>query len=175
MVSVYNNTGSLLLSERTGSNPDTVTGDWKITVSLPSNRNNKGTLTLYNCRGNSVSSFECLGRSVSNDAMTVTNGNTPTGTYTGYLDGPSSPSSSYGPYKVVNMTGISGIIKTSGRSGIWIHGGDPETDKTKSWHPLRPTHGCVRISNTNQNTLQNKIENLINNSFHNKIGNIAIS
>ncbi len=97
-VSVYNSAGTTLMNERIGANPDKITGDWKITVSLPSNRDNKGTLTLYNCSGTSISSFECLGRSASNDPMTVTNGNTPTGTYTGYLDGPSSPTSSYGPY-----------------------------------------------------------------------------
>lgn len=174
-VSVYNSAGTTLMNERVGTSPDNITGDWKITVSLPSNRNNKGTLTLYNCSGTSISSFECLGRSVSNGSMTVTNGNTPTGTYTGYLYGPASPTSSYGPYKVVNMTGVSGVIVSSGRSGIWIHGGDAATDTSDTWYPLRPTHGCVRISNSNQSTLQTKIENLINNSYHNKTGNIVIS
>ncbi|MOA70291.1 hypothetical protein D3C78_1990670 [compost metagenome] len=38
-----------------------------------------------------------------------------------------------------------------------IHGGDAATDSSTSWYPLRPTYGCIRISNANQNTLISKI------------------
>lgn len=175
LVKVYSQQGGTLLTQRQGTYPDTVYGDWKITVSLPVNRDYKGTLRLYRADASLFTSFECLGRSESNDSMYVVYGNTPTGTYTGYLDGPSSPSSSYGPYKVVNMTGVSGVIVESGRSGIWIHGGDPETNQNLTWYPLRPTYGCVRISNTNQSSLQTKITSLINSYYHDQVGNIIIS
>jgi hypothetical protein len=152
-----------------------VYGDWKVTVVLPSDRNYKGTLTLYKANGSYVCSFECLGRSVSNASMYEYEGNTPTGTYTGFLYGPVETAYSYGPYKVINMTGVSGAIIDSGRSGIWIHGGDPCTDSSLTYYPLRPTHGCVRISNSNQYNLQNSITNLINSEYHNSTGNIIIS
>ena len=71
------------------------------------------------------------------------------------------------------MTGVSGVIVESGRSGIWIHGGDPSTDPSATWYPLRPTYGCVRISNSDQNSLQNKINNLISN-YHYNTGKIHI-
>lgn len=122
-----------------------------------------------------MSSFECLGRSAYNTSMWEVYGNTPTGTYTGYLDGPHSPSSSYGPHKVINMTGVSGVIVESGRSEIWIHGGDPETNPDLPWYPLRPTYGCVRISNANQLALQNNITDLVSNNYHYSTGNIDIS
>ncbi len=144
LVKVYSDFRGTLLAERQGAYPDTVYGYWQINVLLPENRDYKGMLYLYRAEGDLVSSFECLGRSAYNTSMWEVYGNTPTGTYTGYLDGPYSPSSSYGPHKVINMTGVSGVIVESGRSGIWIHGGDPETNPDLPWYPLRPTYGCDR-------------------------------
>jgi hypothetical protein len=43
------------------------------------------------------------------------------------------------------------------RSGIQIHGGDPETNSSLSWYPLKPTWGCIRISNDDQETLTDLI------------------
>ena len=164
-----------LLNSRQGSSPDTIYGYWSIDIVLPANRNNKGTLKLRDASGVELLSCECLGLSVSNDSMTTYEGNTPTGTYTGYLYGPVDPSGSYGPYKVINMTGVSGVIISSGRSGIWIHGGNPEPDTTKPNYPLQATHGCVRVTNSNQLTLQNLITNLISSEDHYTTGNISIS
>ena len=120
-------------------------------------------------------SISCLGKSAYGYDMYTTNGHTPTGTYTGYLYGPVSPESSYGPYKVIAMTGVSGVIVESGRSGIWIHGGSPASTGSATY-PLRPTYGCVRITNANQNTLANKISSLTNSTgYHDSTGNIIIT
>lgn len=174
-VEVYSSASGGKLTEKTTTSTDTIYGKWKINVALPINRNYKGTLKLYKADGSLAASMECLGRSVSNASMYEYQGNTPTGTYTGYLYGPVSPSSSYGPYKVVNMTGVSGAIITSGRTGIWIHGGDPSTDTTATWYPLRPTYGCVRIANTNQKVLQDQITTITSSEYHYSTGNIYIS
>jgi hypothetical protein len=106
--------------------------------------------------------------------MWVTDGNTPTGTATGVRSGPLSPASSYGPYQVVSLTPVSGIIKDSGRTGFLIHGGDPCTDPSLPWYPLRPTNGCIRVSNANQLLLKNSIGSLIA-SYHDQVGNVVIS
>lgn len=172
-IKVYSTRGGQLLTQSKDSYSAAVTGHWFIGVSLPVNRNYKGTLTLYDASGNAVRSFECLGRSASNASMYTTNGNTPTGSYSGYLAGPSSNTYSYGPYKYINMTGTAGVIIDSGRSGIWIHGGDPETNSSLSWYPLRPTNGCVRVSNANQKYLQDTITSFFN-SGYDKNGNIYI-
>lgn len=72
------------------------------------------------------------------------------------------------------MTGISGVIKTSGRSGIWIHGGDPASSGS-STYPLRPTYGCVRITNAHQNTMVTKITSLTSSTgYHDTTGKISI-
>ncbi|MEW5952831.1 MAG: L,D-transpeptidase [Bacillota bacterium] len=162
------------LTARTGAYPDTVYGKWRISVTLPVNRNYKGTLRLFKADNTLVSTMECLGLSQSNGSMMVCCGNTPTGEYTGQLGGKHTPYSSYGPYQVITMTGVSGVIVQSGRSGIWIHGGDPETNTSLSRYPLRPTNGCVRISNSNQQILENRIAALVSSEYHYSTGNISI-
>jgi hypothetical protein len=175
LVKVYSSSGGSLLASRQGTYSDTIYGKWKITVALKTDRTKFGTLTLYNAGGTSQMSVNCLGLSASGDNMYTYYGNTPTGTYTGYLYGPVSPSSSYGPYKVVAMDGVSGAIITSGRSGIWIHGGDAASSGSPTY-PLRPTNGCVRISNANQNTMATTITSLTNSTgYHDSTGNITIS
>lgn len=175
LVKVYSSNGGTLLTSRQGTYSDTIYGKWSIRISFSSDRSQLGTLTLYNASGTSQMSISCLGKSAYGYDMYTTNGDTPTGTYTGYLYGPVSPESSYGPYKVVAMDGVSGVIISSGRSGIWIHGGDAASAGT-STYPLRPTYGCVRISNSNQNTLQTTITSLTSSTgYHDATGNITIS
>lgn len=143
---------------------------------LPANRNYKGTLALYDARGYRKVNVECLGKSGSGEAMNVPNGNTPTGTYTGVLDGCRTNTSSFGPYQVVNMIGVSGVFVTSNRNGIMIHGGDPSTNPNSPSYPLRPTNGCVRVINDNQILLETQITNLTNSTgYHEERGNITIS
>ena len=174
-VEVYYSGGGSVLTSRTGAYPDDVNGYWKIGVSLPTNRSYKGYLNLYNASGTSLISGECLGKSIYGYNMYTTNGDTPTGEYTGYLDGPYN-STSYGIYKVINMTGRSGVIVESGRSGIWIHGGRVGVSTPSDpWYPLYPTYGCVRVSQSLQYDLQQKITNLINSGYYYNTGNISIT
>lgn len=174
-VEVYSSNGGTLLASRQGTYPDTIKGKWKINVQFSADRSQFGSLALYNASGISQMSISCLGKSAYGYDMYTTNGHTPTGTYTGYLYGPVSPESSYGPYKVIAMTGVSGVIVESGRSGIWIHGGSPASTGSATY-PLRPTYGCVRITNANQNTLANKISSLTNSTgYHDSTGNIIIT
>lgn len=155
----------------------TLSGQWEIHVLMfvhdYGDRDYIGQgLVLYRPDGTNYWSTETiLCRSASGDDPTVTNGNTPSGDYTGELYGPVSPSSSYGPYKLVLTTPVSGQVVDAGRSGIWIHGGNPITDTSKTWYPLRPTYGCVRITNSEQNTLKTKIESLISQGAE-TVGNV---
>jgi hypothetical protein len=57
----------------------------------------------------------------------------------------------YGPHPSVLLDPQSGqalTAKTNGRTGLMIHGGVPSATGG-----LRPTHGCVRLSDANQNAL----------------------
>lgn len=174
-VKVYSSQNGSLLTSRTGLYPDIVHGTWTIDVYLPTNRNNLGTLSLYSSGGWLDYQTQCLGKSAYGYSMNVTNGDTPTGQYTGYLYGPVNPTESYGIYKVVKMTGVSGNIMQHGRSGIWIHGGrDGYSSPSDPWYPLYPTYGCVRIASSAQYSLQNAITNLVNNEYHYSTGNIYI-
>lgn len=130
---------------------------WKINVVLPSNRNYKGVLDIYAASGMRLLSCECLGLAESNGPMNQYKGNTPTGIYDAKLAGPHSNTYSYGPYKYVSTTPQSGIAHDAGRSGIWIHGGDPAPASSAGLprYPLRPTYGCVRVSNSDQSAIQN--------------------
>lgn len=175
LVRVYAQDGETLLASQQSGSSDTVYGKWEIDISLPENRNNKGTLALYDARGYRKMYVECLGRSGSNASMYVTNGNTPTGTYTGVLDGHRAETDSYGPYQVVSMIGVQGAIIDSRRSGIMIHGGSPATNSSLPYYPLRQTYGCVRISNDNQSLLETKITDLIGSTgYHEERGKIII-
>ena len=176
LVKVYSTQNGTLLESRQGANPDYTKGRWRIQVALPTNRDYKGTLTLYRANGSSVMSCQCLGRSAYNYNMYTQFGHTPTGTYTGVLGGPDGDTNAYGAYKYVAMTGVSGVIISSGRSGIWIHGGRyPYSNTSATWYPLSPTLGCVRIAPTDQQSLQDNITSLTSSTgYHFATGNISI-
>lgn len=143
---------------------------YHIIANFSSNRDHKGTLKMYDGNGNLVfGPVEALGRGTSYDDYNdgdhskwwMQRADTPTGVYNASVTGPGSPESSYGPHKRINMDPVSGnalIAEQNGRSEFQIHGGDPETNSGATWYPLRPTYGCIRISNSNQNALINKIE-----------------
>ena len=154
-----------------------VMGRWHIDVVLPINRDYKGTLTLYDGNGEYLMRTECLGQSASNADPSIVNGNTPTGECLGELIGPVDESlhGSYGPYKFIGLTPVSGdIFRYDNRSEFMIHGGSPEADSSKTQYPLRPTNGCIRVSNTYQQLLQNWITNLIDEGDHYIVGNVSI-
>lgn len=142
--------------------------DFHIIVNLPSNRDYKGSLKMYNSAGVLVfGPVDALGRGTSdanndNDHTKwwMIDADTPTGDYSATKVGPGSPTSSYGPCDRISMDPISGnalTAKNDGRSGFMIHGGDPDTNSNDSWYPLRPTYGCIRISNTDQCNLMSHI------------------
>lgn len=174
IIKVYSSAGGTLLTTRY-SESYTVVEDWHITVSLPVNRAYTGVLTLYKANGTLLHTGICLGKSAYGYPMSQINGDTPTGGYTGYLYTHWSSTYSYGPYQVVNMQGQSGLIAEYGhRSDIWIHGGDPSTDTTSASYPLRPTYGCVRVTNNMQFDLECTITDLVLDGYHREVGNITI-
>lgn len=116
---------------------------------------------------------EILGRSASGDHPLKYKGNTPTGEYKGWRNGIRPNKRSYGTGEVISTIPVSGQIVDSGRSGIAIHGGSPSSNTSASWYPLRPTYGCVRVSNANQHVLADKIKELENNGAQ-KYGKIIM-
>jgi hypothetical protein len=173
---LYDTSGNLLSTTPVSSSV-TVSGNWRINVVLKEDRDQKGTLYLYDAGGNLRISGICLGRSVSNAATNVYRGNTPTGECTGYLYGPypASEQGSFGPYKTIALTPVSGDIYDSGRGPFMIHGGNNDyVTENMSYYPLEPTHGCIRIENDFQLLLQQAIERMISTEYHNTTGNISI-
>ena len=152
----------------------TVRGQWHVDVALPTDRNYLGTLTLYNAAGTQILQDICLGKSESGASMLTYHGNTPTGEYTGHLMVHNDSTYSYGPYMVIATNPVSGVIVESGRDGIWIHGGDPNTNTNSNHYPLRVTYGCVRVTNATQLALQNSITNLVQQMYHYEWGTITI-
>lgn len=122
----------------------------KLVIKLPKNRLNYGSIRLYEngvAIGGSV--YRCLGRADSMLAAAAKNptrdpllpmGDTPLGTYTGTIVPAGIGSGalrSYGPNKRVLLT-----PPPKGRAGLMLHGGAPSNRGG-----LRPTEGCVRVSN----------------------------
>ena len=164
-VKVYSSNGGSLLASRTGQSADTFTGTWRIQIDLYTSRNRQGDLGLYNASGDLQLHAVCLGRSASNASESVTNGNTPRGNYTGYLDGPkpTSEQAAYGPYKYVRLT----PKFSTTRSGFLIHGGRSQTT-------LTPTNGCVRVFNADQKKIQDTLTTLVNSKYHHTVGNVNV-
>ncbi|WP_234531909.1 L,D-transpeptidase family protein [Paenibacillus pseudetheri] len=103
---------------------------------------------------------QTLGRSEYGYNWSQINGHTPTGVYSATISGAPMDQTegnirSYGPSKYVIMDPISGNALTAeqnGRTGLWIHGG-AAADAGAISYPLRPTHGCVRLSDNDQASL----------------------
>jgi hypothetical protein len=142
-----------------------------ITVTLPRDRTQLGTLIVKDKFNNSVLSTYCLGLSDEAFAASFNNvdknplklgGNTPYGSYKCVIELFKNPTEqdihSYGPNGLIHLNALSGdaIIACSplnkntglgGRSGICLHGGVLNGAYTQ-WKFLRPTHGCIRILDT---------------------------
>ncbi len=139
--------------------------NYHIIANFTSNRDYKGTLKMYNSSGTLVfGPVDALGRGSNKPE----NGNdhtqwkkkyadVPTGEYETTVIDAGSPSSSYGPNKRVwlnpALNGNAKIAEDAGRDELLIHGGDLTTDQSLTWYPLRPTLGCIRLSNPNQKDL----------------------
>ena len=166
-VEIYDKPDGTLLTKRDSIYQDTVSSTetaeyipagylFKTKVNIYSDRYREGKLYLYNKNGTYLHTSRAIGRSVSNGSQFVTNGNTPTGTYSGKLgervwENPAS----YGPSNIIELFGLSGNALTAynnGRSGIWIHGGRGSLSGY-SGDVLYATYGCVRIPDPDQRTM----------------------
>lgn len=135
-----------------------------IEVALSRTRQFPGTLVLKDEDGLTLfGPVPCLGRADGFSAAEHDNaardqlrpyGDTPTGQYQCTVE-PAAPSDpgdlrSYGPHRRILLTPVAGVALEAAkqRSGLMIHGGAPA-----SGGGLRPTHGCLRLSNENMAAL----------------------
>lgn len=135
-----------------------------IRVGLHSDRTRIGSLSLYDSSGTRLAGpFPALGKADSTAAKNHGNsarnpllpyGDTPSGSYaadrllrtgigTGYRD------RSYGPNGAIRLIPTSGdAALAADRTGLLIHSGDPSSNGG-----LRPTNGCIRLSNADMASL----------------------
>ena len=142
-------------------------------VVLPKNRVNPGTLELRDGDTVVAGPFPVLGKADNQAAAQKGNptrnperedGDTPLGEY-GITEvvptgGPAMPAHSYGPNGALRLNPVAGqalIAKRNGRTGLLIHGGDPRP----SDGGLRPTHGCLRVSDPNMAVLAPLVRDLL--------------
>lgn len=150
-----------------------------IIVRLPANRELLGALDLTYENGEVLlGPLDCLARSDSSYATACGNpsrnpllkgGDLPTGKWLGTPKRFTPPvtesvNHSYGPYGYIALSAMEGDCleaQANGRSGLWIHSGD--LNPTYTWHGMRPTHGCLRLSNNDMFSLLRIIgENQVN-------------
>lgn len=139
-------------------------------VCLPKNRDLMGHLRVE-IDGFPVDEFRVLGRGSRGPGETsmLSRGNTPTGSYQGdqLVDTEDWPQSSYGPWGAVRLQPSSGdaiLAEQFGRRGLLIHGGSPGT-KGPWAGSLKPTHGCLRLSNEDMRKLRGWIEGARDDGF----------
>jgi hypothetical protein len=136
---------------------------YTINVVLPADRTKLGTYTIVDVDGNvQFGPVPCLGLADQATATAHNNpsrdplfpfGDTPLGLYGVTVIPASSNTHSYGPNQRLLLTPISGPCVVAEdpqhmRDGLLNHGGDPNPAYT-FWDSLRPTFGCVRLSNDN--------------------------
>ncbi len=142
----------------------------RLLCSLSSNRDKLGTLEAVDSDGVVLFEAPCLARSDDMYAAKEFNkgrnpakkgGDLPEGTYTCKLLAPYKDEGywhSYGPNGQVSLDPIRGqalMAKANGRTGLWIHGGDPSANKwqIENCGGLRFTHGCLRLANDDMKRL----------------------
>lgn len=124
----------------------------RILIDLPEDRRAPGQLKLLD-GDRLVFTCACLGKADNARAQKADNpmrdplkpfGDTPIGRYSGSVVGPDEDTNGFGVHGRIALTPIAGAALLSvkaGRAGIMIHGGAPN-----SAGKLRPTYGCVRVS-----------------------------
>ena len=137
----------------------------RIQVVLHENRVQLGTLTALDDDGSLLfGPVVCLGKADNADAAqhdnperdpTLAFGDTPTGEYAvvELVAHPKGETTlhTYGPFPSLLLDPQSGdalTAKQNGREGLMIHGGAPSVNGG-----LRPTHGCIRVSDASQKAL----------------------
>ncbi len=131
-----------------------------INVVLPKNRDFPGTMTVL--IDGAATGFSCLvkgrGSAGGGNTMFTNKGNTPDGTYRGEIVATKGwNENSYGPNGAIRLHPLSGNAykawKTYKRTGLLIHGGSPPKEAYKNLEVnsggLRPTYGCLRLSDDN--------------------------
>lgn len=122
-------------------------------VVVPKNRDLRGTMRVEK-NGRVLREIPVLARGSRRGGNTafLENGNTPTGTYAGSLFSSNQgwPLASYGAWGRIQLRPVEGdaVIAEQlfGRTGLYIHGGDLATKG--AWKGgLKPTYGCLRVSN----------------------------
>jgi hypothetical protein len=133
-------------------------------VLLPRNRNLAGRLRVEK-DGMLLAEFSALGRGSRGpgDTSLLKDGNTPTGSYKGseFIETKGRNLASYGPWGALRLKPESGNAVLAqdvfGRKGLLIHGGALATSGL--WKgKLKPTHGCIRLSNSDMKRLREIIE-----------------
>jgi hypothetical protein len=138
----------------------------KIIIDLPEDRNRAGVLRLVNDRGaDAAGHFPCHGKADSKTAMARGNpdrdriklyGDTPYGSFD-IIDivktGENSiyNAKNYGAHGAIRLRpreGEAALAAQTGRTGLLIHAGDPAPQGG-----LRPTNGCIRLSNDDMKAL----------------------
>ena len=155
----------------------------RLRVSLPADRLKTGTLELLVTTSDPGPDFpwkrtfgpiQCYGKADNEQAIAAknpnrdplhTDGDFPLGVYTCRLVIPTAAEIAddvflreYGPYGYIELTAVSGDALTAaenGREGLRVHSGAPN-----AFGGLRPTHGCLRVSNADFNALRAAIEGL---------------
>jgi hypothetical protein len=145
----------------------------EIVVELPADRRYLGTLTLKNDQGRVVAGpFPAFGKADNITAINHANaardptlpyGDTPEGSYevtsavaTG--DGTHFSSHSYGVSGALALRPVNGQALTAagnGRTGLMIHGGE-----LGAGGRVRPTHGCIRLSDADMAALITGLETI---------------
>ena len=127
---------------------------------LPRDRNFLGKLIGFD---NGLKIFECPVLGKADNARAAREGNptrdplkpfgdTPTGLWKCGKRGPVDPATTYGVHPVLTMLPVSGdALLASTRSGIWLHGGSLGRNKATGF--LRPTFGCLRVSDKDMGML----------------------
>jgi len=142
----------------------------ELIVHLPSNRNIAGEMQVL-VDGKAKKHYQVAGRGSAGDGQTWATkgisgdktkpgGNTPTGKYAvpGIESTTKNDQKAYGPNGKIRLEPLAGnalIAKdVFSRNGLLIHGGDASSEGSwKQLGGLRPTHGCLRLSNDNMKEL----------------------
>jgi hypothetical protein len=144
----------------------------RIDIKLPANRNLLGDLAAIEESTGKIllGPTICLGRSDNLFAQSNSNpkrnplqqgGDTPAGSYVCSIEKLINPDEStihsYGPYGKIHLQPFSGDALTASRppynrSGLCIHSG-PLNPAYTYWKGLRPTHGCIRVTDEDMLTL----------------------
>ena len=133
--------------------------DLQLKVLLSEDRNLSGLMQVININTNTViAQYEALGRGSqgAGDTQMVTNGNTPTGSYSVTKIKPTANfnQSSYGPSGALELKPLDGNALAASRPGILVHGGSSGGEGYfRGEGALRATHGCIRLSNYDMGSL----------------------